>query len=311
MTLPSAQSTPYRSVWSSVNTTEFRTHYLDVGPWRTRVLEAGEGEPLVLMHGSGGHLEAYMHNLAALAAHFRVIAYDFPGHGYSTMATADLELPTYVEHLLGLMDLLGLEKAHLDGESLGGWVALKFASCYPDRVDRIVLNTPGGTMANPEVMEQIRLLSQGAADDPTADRIRTRLEWLMADRASVTDELVELRRLVYAQPGFARSMQHILCLQNPEIRRRNLITDEELSAVTCPTLVLWTSDDPSGPAQAGRDMAEKIRGADFAFIANAGHWPQWEQTEQFDKLMLDFLGASQSTPPRTPVSGLKQVDQDG
>ncbi len=55
-------------------------------------------------------------------------------------------------------------------------------------------------------------------------------------------------------------MRHILCLQDPEIRRRNLVTDEELAAVTAPTLVIWTSDDPSGPAKAGLDMAERIAG---------------------------------------------------
>ncbi|MFJ9008579.1 alpha/beta fold hydrolase [Streptomyces canus] len=263
--------------------------YIDVAGWRTRVLEVGQGRPLILMHGSGGHLEAYLRNLRALSQKFRVIAYDFPGHGYTTHAVEDLELPTYVEHLLALMDILDIDKASLDGESLGGWVAVKFAARHPERVDQIVLNTPGGTMARPEVMERIRTLSQEAADDPTPERVRRRLEWLMADPASVTDELVDLRRSVYSQPGFARSMRHILCLQDPEIRRRNLVTDEELAAVRAPTLVLWTSHDPSGPAQAGKDMAAKITGAKFRFIDNAGHWPQWEQVEAFDELMIQFL----------------------
>jgi 2-hydroxy-6-oxonona-2,4-dienedioate hydrolase len=278
-----------RPVWPAINDLALSVRYVQVGPWRTRVLEVGEGEPLVLMHGSGGHLEAYMRNLKALSEHFRVIAFDCPGHGYTTLATEDLELDTYEEHLLGLLDALGIERAHLDGESLGGWLAIKFAVHHPERVARIVVNTPGGTMANPVVMERIRSLSQAAADDPSYERIRARLEWLMADPSSVTDELVELRRGVYSQPGFAESMRHILCLQDPDIRQRNLITDEELAAVQAPTLVLWTSDDPSGPEQAGRDMADKIPGAQFAFIAEAGHWPQWEQTDQFDKLMLTFL----------------------
>jgi 2-hydroxy-6-oxonona-2,4-dienedioate hydrolase len=292
MSAPVSHSAGASAVWPNVNDVAFRVRYVDVGGWRTRVLEAGEGEPLVLMHGSGGHLEAYLRNLRELAAHFRVIAYDFPGHGYTTLATEDLELPAYVDHLLGLLDRLGIGKAHLDGESLGGWTAIKFAVRYPGRVGRMVVNTPGGTMATPEVMEKIRSLSQAAADEPTPERIRARLEWLMADPSSVTDELVELRRAVYAQPGFARSMRHILCLQDPEIRRRNLITDDELGAVESPTLVLWTSHDPSGPAQAGRDMAAKIRNSEFALIHDAGHWPQWEQVDQFNKLMLTFLGNS-------------------
>ena len=205
------------------------------------------------MAGTGGHLEAYAHNIPAFAQRYRVIAYDYPGHGYTTRATADLELPDYVEHLAGLMDTLGIDSAHLSGESLGGWVAVKFAAAHPDRTGKLVLNTPGGTMARPEVMERIRSLSQAAADDPTDERIRARLEWLMADPATVTDELVAIRQAIYAQPGFAGSMRHILCLQDPEIRRRNLITD----------------------------------------AAAAMHWPQWEQRDVFNRLVLSFLDEEQ------------------
>jgi 2-hydroxy-6-oxonona-2,4-dienedioate hydrolase len=277
-------------VWVALGAVPHTVDYVDVGPWRTRVLQAGSGEPVVLMAGTGGHLEAYAHNIGALAEHFHVIAYDYPGHGYTTHATEDLELPDYVSHLAGLLDALGIERAHLNGESLGGWVALKFAAEFPERTLRLVLNTPGGTMARPEVMERIRSLSQAAADDPTEAHIRARLEWLMADPATVTDELVAIRRTIYARPGFAESMRHILCLQDPEIRRRNLVTDEELAAVPHGALVVWTSDDPSGPAAAGMDMAEKITGGRFELVTGAGHWPQWEQRDRFNELAVDFLG---------------------
>ncbi|WP_141282830.1 alpha/beta fold hydrolase [Pseudonocardia hydrocarbonoxydans] len=276
-------------VWVALGATEHRVHYVEVGPWRTRVLEAGQGEPLILMPGTGGHLEAYAHNIAALAEHFHVIAYDYPGHGYTTHAKSDLELDTYVEHLAGLLDAFGIDKAHLNGESLGGWVAIKFAAAHPERTGKLVLNTPGGTMASPEVMDKIRGLSQAAADDPSDERIRARLQWLMADPATVTDELVAIRQAIYSRPGFADSMRHILCLQDVETRRRNMVTDADLAAVPGPALVIWTSDDPSGPAGAGLEMAEKITGGRFELITGAGHWPQWEQRDTFNALALAFL----------------------
>ena len=111
----------------------------------------------------------------------------------------------------------------------------------------------------------------------------------MADKSSVTDELVEIRRAIYARPGFANSMRHILCLQDPEVRLRNRITDDELLDMASPTLVVWTSDDPSGPAKAGLEMAAKIPGGRFELITDAGHWPQWEQADRFNKLVLSFL----------------------
>jgi 2-hydroxy-6-oxonona-2,4-dienedioate hydrolase len=276
-------------LWVALGAVPHTVDYVDVGPWRTRVLQAGAGEPLVLMPGTGGHLEAYAHNIGPLSEHFRVIAYDYPGHGYTTHATADLELPDYVEHLAGLLDALGVAAAHVSGESLGGWVALKFAAAHPERTRRLVLNTPGGTMARPEVMERIRSLSQAAADDPSEAKIRARLEWLMADPATVTDELVAIRRAIYSRPGFADSMRHLLCLQDPEIRRRNLVTDEELAAVPHGAMVIWTSNDPSGPAAVGMEMAEKIPGGRFEFIDGAGHWPQWEQRAAFNQLVIDWL----------------------
>lgn len=278
------------TLWTELEGLDYSVRHVQVGEWSTRVLETGAGDPLVIMHGTGGHLEAFTRNLRALGEHYRVIAYDYPGHGWTTTTARDLEIADYEEHLLALLDLLGIESAHLSGESLGGWVAAKFAAAHPERVRSMVLNTPGGTMATPEVMERIRSLSQAAADDPSEERIRARLEWLMADPASVTDELVAIRRGVYSRPGFAESMRHILCLQDPEVRQRNLITDDELAAITAPTLVIWTSNDPSGPAGAGIDMAERMGQGRFQFIDKAGHWPQWEQREVFDEVVLDFLG---------------------
>jgi len=279
-----------RGIWGSLLGTDFSITHRQIGNWNTRVLETGTGdELLILLPGTGGHLEAYSRNLAKLGSQFRVVAYDWPGHGFTSLAQADLELPAYLEHLDGVIDSFGAESVHLCGESLGGWVAAKYAAAHPERVRRIVLNTPGGTMSAPDVMARIRDLSQAAADDPTEERIRKRLEWLMADPASVTDELVEVRQAIYSQPGFAQSMRHILCLQDPTIRQRNLITDDELAAIRAETLVVWTSDDPSGPAAAGLQMAERIPAARFALIEGAGHWPQWEQSAVFNELVANFL----------------------
>ena len=88
-------------VWVALSATPHAIATSRSGRGAPACLQAGQadGEPLVLMAGTGGHLEAYAHNIAAFAEPYRVIAYDYPGHGYTTHATADLELPDYVEHL--------------------------------------------------------------------------------------------------------------------------------------------------------------------------------------------------------------------
>jgi 2-hydroxy-6-oxonona-2,4-dienedioate hydrolase len=284
------------SIWTDLGDTAFAIRYAEIGGWSTRVMEAGRGPALVLLHGTGGHLEAYARNLTVLAEHFRVLVYDFPGQGRSGLTDHDLEIGAYVDHLLAVLESHGVERAHLCGESLGGWVAIKFAAAHPERVDRLVLNTPGGTMATPQVMERIRTLTQRAADEPTEEHIRTRLEWLMADPASVTDELVEVRSAIYSRPGFAGSMRHVLCLQDETIRRRNLVSDDDLKAIEAPALVVWTSDDPSGPAGAGMAMADAMPLGEFRLIGGAGHWPQWEQPTAYNAAMLEFLLREKGSP---------------
>jgi 2-hydroxy-6-oxonona-2,4-dienedioate hydrolase len=281
---------PARSVWANLSMLDLRLSYVRIGRWRTRVLEAGNRpDSLMLLSGTGGHLEAYARNIAALSARYHVVAYDYPGHGFTTLADNDIELPDYVEHLAELQDALKIERAHLCGESLGGWLSVKFAAAYPERVKRLVLNTPGGSMSDPQVMSRIRSLSQAAADDPTEEHIRARLAWLMADERSVTDELVDIRKAIYSQPGFADSMKHVLCLQEVDVRRRNMITNEDLKSIAAPVLVIWTSADPSGPPSAGMELAGTLPRGRFHLMHDAGHWPQWEQPEQFNQVVLDFL----------------------
>ena len=98
--------------------------------------------------------------IPALAEHFRVLAYDYPGHGYTTHATADLEIDAYVEHLAGLLDAFGVTEAHLNGESLGGWVAVKFAAAHPERIDLEGLQV--GTQRQGRLADPHRRLGDGA-----------------------------------------------------------------------------------------------------------------------------------------------------
>jgi len=282
---------PYTSVWSDLNQVSFSQGFLQAGPYRTRYLHAGErGKPvLLLMHGITGHAEAYVRNLAAHAEHFDVWAFDFIGHGYSTKPEHPLEIPHYLDQVTAILDTLGADSAYFSGESLGGWVTARYAQLSPDRVERIVLNTMGGTMANPVVMERLYTLSMEAAKDPSWDRVKARLEWLMADPSMVTDDLIRTRQQIFQQPDWQMACRMNMALQDPETRKRNMITDDDLRAIEAPALVVWTTKDPSGPVDEGRRIASLIPRGSLAVIENAGHWPQYEQTDVFNRIQLDFL----------------------
>ncbi len=281
----------FESIWSDLQGVPFSQGYLDVGGVRTRYLHAGETwKPvLILLHGSGGHAEAYIRNLESHAEHFDTWSIDMLGHGYTDKPGHPLEIPHYVDHLLAVADTIGAPTFSLSGESLGGWVASRAAADHPDRITRLVLNTAGGSQADPEVMKRIITLSMAAVEDPAWETVQARIKWLMADKSKDYDDIVASRQRIYRQPGFVAAMRDIMALQDPEIRARNLMGPGEYGAITAPTLVLWTSDDPTADVSEGQRIASMIPGARFEVMAGCGHWPQYEDPKTFNRLHLDFL----------------------
>jgi len=283
--------TRHRSFWGDLRASAFEQGYVDAAGIRTRYLRgAARGAPvLIFLHGTGGHAECYARNLAAHAAHFDTYAIDLVGHGWSDKPDTPYEIEVYVEHVRAVLDALGVERAHVSGESLGGWVAARFALRYPQRLLRLCLNTTGGATMNPAVMEKIKTSSRAAVENPSWDAVKARLTWLMADAASVTDDLIACRQAIYRQPGFRQAMENILVLQEQAIRQRNLLGDDEWRAIGAPTLVVWTSHDPTAPDTVGRRIAELVPDARFVLMENCGHWPQFEDADTFNRVHIDFL----------------------
>jgi 2-hydroxy-6-oxonona-2,4-dienedioate hydrolase len=128
-----------------------------------------------------------------------------------------------------------------------------------------------------------------AARDPSWERVKARLEWLMADPAMVTDDLIRTRQAIFEQPDWLRACEMNMALQDPDTRRRNMLTDDLLARIQAPALVLWTTKDPSGPVDEAKRIASLIPNAQLAIMDNCGHWPQYEDTATFNKIHLDFL----------------------
>ena len=278
-------------IWMDLFDTEMSLRWVDVNGISTRVLEAGRGPALVLSNGTSGHLECYARNVRDLARSFRVICYDSVGHGFTGKPDEPYTLPVYSAHLLGLLDALGVERAFLSGESLGSWISAWFAAEHPERVERLILNTPGNVAMDPEVMAKIATSTRESVADPSRERVRARLEWLFApcNRHLVTDELVDVRRAIYGQPEFRQSVENILVLQDREVRERYQYAEEWCGRIQTPTLIIWTSDDPSGSVEDGELLASWIPGARFMVIEGAGHWLQWEKPKEFLASHLQFL----------------------
>ncbi|WP_433218563.1 alpha/beta fold hydrolase [Dactylosporangium sp. CS-047395] len=277
------------SIWGELAGTDHELRHVDVAGVRTRVLRAGRGPDLVLLHGTGGHLEAYARDIAGLARDFTVTAYDMVGHGWSDLPDRPYTIDVLCAHLVGLLDALGIATAHLSGESLGGWVAAWTAAHHPERVDRLVLNTPGNIANKPAVMERLKASTLAAVRDPSDATVRRRVEFLFHHTEMVTDELVDLRRQVYSRPGFLRAIENTLVLQDPAIRRDFAWDPSWVGKIAAPTLLLWTDHDPTG----GLDEAGLLLGwlpdARLTVIEDAGHWPQWEKPQLYLQRHRQFL----------------------
>jgi len=264
--------------------------YYMAGTVKTRCLEAGDGEPLILLHGMGGHAETYIRNVVSLSRRFHVYAIDFVGHGFSDKPDLAYNIPDFVNHVRDFMQAVGIRQAHLSGESLGGWVSAWLAVESPEQVKKLLLNTAAGfhSPQSPAIAE-LRELSLKALASPTRESVRKRLEWLVHDPRQMIEEIVEVRYHITQQKDFQQSMRKILNTLLGDSVTDYLLTDDTLGKIRVPTLFLWTTHNPGTPPEVAQKKQKLVPGSQFYLMEGCGHWPQFEQPEEFNNVALNFF----------------------
>lgn len=283
------------SLWRSMLGCEVR--FRDAGGVRTRCLEAGRGEPLILVHGLGGHAEQFAYNLLLLSRTFRVMAVDLIGHGLTDKPRLPYNIGDYTKHLLAVMDAVGLQRANFVGVSLGGWLATSLALEAPHRVHRLV-NCNGAGFAwskRPQREEEDEFRSlvtkYRSLSEPTPENVRARLELLMHDPDDCTDELVDIRlefELAQRRQEISGDLAAILAPDSPT-RGTYGLTEQRLQNLERPALFLWGAQNPgvwTSSAQYAADLAPQ---GSLHVIDRVAHWPNWEAPERFNAVTADFL----------------------
>lgn len=281
----------YRSIWMHLINTPFRQDWVDVGGVRTRYVQAGRADaPTVLMlHGTAGSWECFSPNIASHAQHFNCLAIDMVGSGFSDKPDRDYEIADYVAHAHGFLKTMGIKRASIIGVSLGAWVACRFALTHPDMTDKLSLMSAAGVFANLENMKRIRGGRSKAVEDPKWENVKPIFDHLLFKEESRIPDIIAVRQAAYRQPQMARAMEHILCLQDPDIRPRNLISEAEWKSITNPALLIGAVDDPDEYLDTARIVSKLMPNARYVEMREVGHWPQFESPEIFNKLNLDFL----------------------
>jgi pimeloyl-ACP methyl ester carboxylesterase len=247
-----------------------RLHYQVSGP--------SEAPALVLLHGLGGNVNWWQHNLPAFSRHFRTYALDLPGFGFSWRLRGAFSIETGALYLRDWLDFLGLERINLLGHSMGGHIAARFAAEQPLRVNRLVLAAPSGLWVTG----------------------RQRLKWLR----EMPKVSVPLHQTLSIATGTMRT--DLLALG---VSLKAILADRgaaaSLAQLTAPTLLLWGGADGVLPPALGERALQLLQKAParLEYIERGTHNMMFDQAEKFNRKTLDFLLAPSPAPASVQARG--------
>lgn len=266
-----------------------RGNFIDVHGASTHYHDLGEGTPVLFLHGSGPGVSAWanwQHALPVVAEKARALALDIVGFGHTERPDdVRYSLRTWTDHVWGFLDALGIDKVSIVGNSLGGRIALQMAEDNQNRLDKLVLmGSPGVGMTLTDGLKALR------AYEPSPDNMRDLLRGHFAvDPSLISDDLVQIRYEASAAPGAHEAYQ--LMFFHPDHAGGELaITEDQVRAVTRPTLLVHGREDNIVPVDIALNMLRLLPDADLHVFARCGHWTQIERAADFNDVIGQFLG---------------------
>jgi 2-hydroxy-6-oxonona-2,4-dienedioate hydrolase len=256
--------------------------------------DAGSGtETVVMLHGSGPGASGWANfnrNVEPLVnAGYRVILMDCPGWSKSdpivcTGSRSDLN----ARALKGLLDVLGLDRVHIIGNSMGGHSAVAFALANPTRVGKLVLmggGTGGPSQFVPMPTEGIKLIG-ALYRDPSIDNLKKMMSVFVFDASSLTEELYQARLT-----NMLSNREHLDNFVKSLAANPKQFPDygSRLGEIASPALVIWGRDDRFVPMDVGLRLLWGMQDAELHVFNRCGHWAQWEHADKFNRMVLDFL----------------------
>ena len=253
---------------------------------RTRYIDAGSGPPVILLHGvgftSGG--DSWWPVVGPLATRLRVLAPDFMGWGLGDRFDREYSFAYLVDFVREFQDALGLDRTHIVGHSMGGWIATLLAYESPQRIDRLVLVASGGAATR-------TLHSMTSFQPPTREQIEAQLHKTVkvpeADFDGLTERAVQKTQV----PGAVEAYQKILNHMNDPEHRRRYNTLRRLPHISVPTLIVWGRDDQVNALELGEQLHAGIPGSRLEVLDDCGHFVPTEKAQELSQLLVDFLTA--------------------
>ncbi|MBS1788884.1 MAG: alpha/beta fold hydrolase [Acidobacteria bacterium] len=251
-------------------------------------VEAGSGPTVILLHGLGGDSTNWAMTVPALASKYHVFVPDQIGFGQSDKPMINYRVATLVEFLDAFYKKLGIEKASLVGNSLGGWTAAAFTIAHPDKVDKLVLVDAAGysnkRWNGPELNRDLAL----TLNPSTVAGLKQSMSMIFYNKAMITDQFAETAFAAKLKRGDGYTINAFI----DSVLRGEDYLDGKTSAIKAPTLVVWGREDALTPLGIGEAFAQDIPGAQKIVIEKCGHVPQLEKAAEFNAAVLKFLEGS-------------------
>ena len=261
---------------------------INAGGIATNYHDQGAGDPVLLLHGSGPGVSAWANwrlVIPHLAENFRTIAPDIVGFGFTERPEGiRYDMETWLKHALDFLDAMGIEKAHVVGNSFGGALSVALAIHAPERVSRLVLM--GSVALEFELTEGLDL-TWGYT--PSLDNMRRLLDLFAYNRSLVNDELAQLRYEASMRPGVQESYAAMFPAPRQDGIRKICSQAADVKNIRHETLIIHGRDDQIIPVSCSEDLFRCIKNAQLHIFGNCGHWTQIEHNRRFNKLVTDFL----------------------
>jgi 3-oxoadipate enol-lactonase/4-carboxymuconolactone decarboxylase len=264
-------------------------------------LSGPEGAPVVVFSNSlGTTLAMWDAQVAALSGSFRCLRYDTRGHGRSNVVDAPFAVDDLAADLAGLLDALGIAKAHVVGLSLGGMTGQILAATRPEKVDRLVLCATSAYMPPRNLWQERADVVRLKGMEAVADSVIAR--WFTPAHQASPGAQATRRDLLRIDPvGYARCCEAIGAM---DLRER-------IGAITAPTLVVAGAEDPATPVAMAEEICNRVPGAQLAVVQEAAHLIAVEQPDRLTRLIADFLGAGEGRRPTPPPGDTHAAFQAG
>lgn len=265
---------------------------------RTHFVHAGDGEPLIMVHGGGPGASGesgWSKTIPALSDRFHVFAIDCIGSGYTDKPLVDYNFQTLVNHVAGFIDALGMHQVRIMGNSQGAYVTMKYALDHPQRVKQVALISTGTLAAACGLSDEGKAATLPRFDG-SKESIRAFLSVIVNDPARLTDELIDSRFAVASLPGHKELMQSLgkyrETLKDDPSEQQMYQVRERLAKFSRPWCMIWGGADRSAPLDPlGNGMHKLFPHVPFHVVEGSGHQVQNDKPDECNRLLNEFFAA--------------------